>query len=304
MSNDLYTSQVHLKRLLAGQATAAFTPVPVDVAKLIDPAFVPGMGALNEDEKGRLQCPIRGCGEFHYYLGNHAHRSHKGIGGMNAIRQAIGIPKRVSLLSRRARVERRAFTARAIAKAQATPGAASGRISVGDGRGGRHAGEQYADSQISMHQRNHADSCPGQLQARITSLRDKLGHSPTGSEFKDAYGYGMLKAVYAVFGTWNNAKATCGLVVYENGFNPPHTRTRRLDVALVAESLRAFVEANGDLPNVNAGRDGIAPRIPAPRVIMRVFGVDNWQAAMRSAVEYLGIDSERYGKCSHRRGVA
>ena len=101
--SELYTSAVHLKAVLAGRATAAFTMAPEDVLKVLDPAFFPGMGALNEDKHGRLQCPVRGCGRWFVRLGQHLFAEHRAIGGTTGLKRALGIPKGTSLLSKKAR---------------------------------------------------------------------------------------------------------------------------------------------------------------------------------------------------------
>ena|ERR1035437_10068511 len=94
MKNDLYTSRVHLKRVLMGQATPAFTPPSSAVLAMLDPAFFPGLGALNEDGHGRLQCPVRGCGDFFPWLAMHLGRSHRSIGGTKAIIAALQLGSR------------------------------------------------------------------------------------------------------------------------------------------------------------------------------------------------------------------
>lgn len=296
----LYTSQVHLKRLLAGQATPAFTPVDAVARQLINPAFVPGMGALNEDDKGRLQCPV--CGEWHLYLGNHLHHAHRTVGGIKAVRVALDIPSKTALLSKRASDHRREFSAAYGARGRATL-AASGfvpKFSEAADRA-RLDAEARRGSTYSSSQRNYTDTCPAQLHARIIALRDKIGRSPTFNEFQSAYGGGLAKAVTSLFGTWNNAKALAGLSVYENGAAPADLQTKRLTVALVCESLRAWYDEHGDLPPSHVAHSTArTPYIPSIQAIQRAFGVNNWRAAMRSAIEHLGVKSERYGSPSTR----
>lgn len=144
--------------------------------------------------------------------------------------------------------------------------------------------------------RNFADSCPAQLQNRLEVLARKTGHSPTRVEFREEYGSALLSAVETVFGTWSAAKAACGLTLYEDSRGTPP--------GLLMEMLRAYFDAHGDLPSADeADKRKAAPRtpyIPRQNAVKRILGVNNWAAAMRSAVEHLGINSERYGSPARR----
>ena len=207
--SDLYTSQVHLKRLLAGQATAAFTPAPEAVLKMLDPAFFPGMGALNEDEYGRLQCPVRGCGIFMAHLSRHLNGAHRGIGGASAIRVALDIRNNRPLLSAKLRVDaRRIYSGGSTALARRYGGnmvAAMTSVSHSVERHGNPRGR------VSLAQRNEADTCPGQFQARLMDLAREIGRSPSRADFERRFGVNASRMIQVVFGTWNNAKALAGL---------------------------------------------------------------------------------------------
>lgn len=273
--SDLYTSQTHLKRLLAGQATAAFTPAPEATLRLLDPALFPGMGALNEDERGWLQCPVRGCGKHVAFLGRHLVLSHPTVGAFG-LKAALGLPKRTALISAKTRAKhppayrgtRRTFTKNEYQQIAAR-------------RGGR--------SRSAM-ARNESDTCPAQLQARIAALRDKIGRTPSCQDFDREYGVAVRSAAIRVFGSWNGAKATCGLEALPKFGNRAPDVSRRLCL----ESIRAFYEANGELPtSQDASRPHRSPRIPKYATILRAFGVDNWEAAIRSAADSLGIKQDR-----------
>jgi len=293
--SDLYTSQVHLKRLLAGQATAAFTPAPDAVLKMLDPAFFPGMGALNEDEHGRLQCPVRGCGKWFPNLGAHIAASHKGFaGGRRGIIAALSLAPNVPLMSAAARAHHRA-----------TVGVAARAFSVRRGGpafpvtgGAVRKGKSYP---TSIAQRNFADSCPAQLQAKIESLDKTLGRTPTANDFRRTFGTRLLAATENYFGTWNAAKAACGLTLLTSADGG--AASRRLSISNVVVCLSVWHTTHGDLPSAHdvAIRDK-RPYIPCYRPTCRAFGVNTWPAAMRSAGEYLGIKSERYGFDFRKKG--
>lgn len=294
-ATDLYTSQVHLKRLLAGQSTPAFTPAPESTLKVLDPAFFPGMGAMNEDDKGRVQCPVRGCGEWHFRVAAHLNRSHGGIGGAETVKRALDIPKRVSLLSARAKEMHREHTM--IAANRTKPLHLSVR-----GVGGKSKGRP-AGGHNSINARNWSDTCPAQLQAKIVALSKTLGHSPRVFEFVDRYGADTLKAVLCVFGTWNNAKNVCGLDAVKPGRLP-------MARSVAVESLGEYFRINGDLPSSEeTNLPSRCPRIPRYATILRALNVDTWEAAMRTVIESLDIVSYRYGspkspRAKHNRPVA
>jgi hypothetical protein len=291
--SDLYTDQVNLKRVLAGLATPSFTPAPEPVLKILDPEFFPGMGALCEDDRGRIRCPIRGCGEWHFNLGHHISGKHKSL-GVPAIRRAVDIPKSVPLMSAKGR-ELRAMRAGSenttgrFKKGQ--PQSVTMRALVREGRAASIAARN--GSNRSMMSRNEADSCPSQTRDKITALARKLGRSPSAGDFRAEYGVAAFCAVEAVFGTWNNAKAIIGLATIPVG----GVRGRNLlPLNFVIESLRTWVAVHGDLPTASqAQKPSLTPKLPHYGTILRAFGVNNWKAAMHSAIEHLQIRSERYG---------
>ena len=133
--------------------------------------------------------------------------------------------------------------------------------------------------------RNMADSCEAQTFARIATLREKLGRSPSSKEFIAEFGKRLMSALVSTFGTWNNAKALAGLSV-----TPAAPRVTK---ALALVSLGAWVEAHGSLPSsrevTNPER---GPALPSFVSLLRAFGVDNWAAAMRSAAENLGLEDD------------
>lgn len=289
-NRDLYTDQVHLKRLLAGQATAAFTPLSLDTTKFIDPAFVPGMGALMErPEDGALRCPVKGCGQWVLKLAYHVAKKHQNIGGVTAVRRALSIPCSVSLLSSRVVAERRSR----VGARYADRGEDLNRWRAGGGRSNRN-GNGRLGSGTTVSQRNFADTCPAQLREKLTALDRKLGHSPSVTEFTREFGVKAANAVKRVFGSWNAAKTECGL----DSNTPSSWRGERRhnfkSPASVTAAFQLFYERNGDLPR-SGSHETRGPRVPDYRVTCRATGADNWNAAMRSVGESLGIKSERYG---------
>lgn len=277
--SDLYTSQVHLKRLLAGQATPAFTPAPEATRNVLDPGLFPGLGALNEDEHGRLQCPVRGCGEWHNILGNHMTRKHKAIGGPAAIKKALALPASQSLTSRATR-KRLAARPGMSERAQLLNG---GR-QIANRRGGTARGIRH-----SVGANNRHDTCPAQLQEKIESLARELGRSPSQAEFSAKYGPGLRPAIDRVFGSWRNAKLVCGL-------ESAHS-TKKYSRQAVLAALGEYVKMNGDLPTAGeANCPWRSPVIPRYATILRALGVETWDAAMRTVIESLDIVSARYGR--------
>ena len=106
-------------------------------------------------------------------------------------------------------------------------------------------------------------------------------------------GYGMSDAIYDVFGSWNSAKAVAGLAACRPGTNGGKPRVL---AAQCSTALAEWHKAHGDLPTYDEVRNPTrAPRTPSPNAILSAYGVTSWPAAMRSAVEHLGIKSERYG---------
>jgi hypothetical protein len=277
--SDLYTSQVHLKRLLAGRATPAFTRASEDVLKVLDPAFMlgndGGLGGLNENATGLIQCPVRGCGEWFADPAAHMNKEHRGIGGAKGIRAALDLPSKTPLYSRKKRPRR-------------SPRSASPRAGIPVG-----VRRKAAPRKKTIMSRNMADTCPAQLQERLAVLARNLGRSPSRSDFEQAFGATTLGAVRRVFGSWTNAKAILGL--------PTAAPGQRMATNLVVESLRTWVEVHGDLPSsYDARKPEKCPIIPKYHAILGAFGVDSWSAAMQSAVQHLGISSERYGTSKRR----
>lgn len=259
--SDLYTSAVHLKRLLAGQATPAFTPAPEVVLKTLDPDFFPGMGALNEDDQGRIQCPVRGCGEWHREIGRHMSRQHKSLNGAAGIKAALGIPRTTTLVSAKLkRVEAcspanraRLSTMRPLAVVAKKPWKRSA----------------MAD--------NISDTCPAQTGEKIAALARKLLHSPSYDEMIREYGPNVMSAVRKHFGTWLAAKAAVGLTKSQHPGKPQMHRR------LVIESLAAWHDAHGRLPSASEVQHrNRLPWLPSYPTILRAFGVDTWGAAMQS----------------------
>jgi len=278
--SDLYTSQVHLKRLLDGRATSAFTPAPEATLKILDRNFFPGMGALNEDEHGRLQCPVRDCGKWVPSLGQHISKNHSTI-GTSGIRQALDIPNSTPLVSRvlrKSRPDRRVAPIRGLSDA--------GRAKAAAARRGRAK---------TIAARNWADTCPAQTLEKIEDLAVRLGHSPSFSEAIEALGTKTCSAILEVFGTWNGAKAVCSLLQYGEGHGPlhpsPHNRMAVEDVVLSVGNWR---QVHGYFPPATeATRPGLSPRIPTYRAILRALDVDSWDAAIRSIAVRLGVSDVR-----------
>lgn len=281
---ELYTSLVRLKQEMNNGVLPPMTPVPLASLALIDPALTIGQGGLFEDAEKGLRCPVRGCGKFSHFLATHLNKSHAGIGGASAVRAALDIPPRVSLVSARARASREPVASR------------PKEVSVANLRRCRGTGPAVSRTRNSVAYKNLIDRCLAQLSQKILSLADELGRAPTEGEFKQRHGEGAFHAVKNAFGSWSSAKAQFDLQVYDG--RKIGNDKRRIPRAAVLEALSAWHEAHGDLPLITdaANRDGRqAPYVPSVNVVLRAFDTSSWPEAMRRAAAVLNIFGGRYG---------
>lgn len=282
---ELYTSLTRLKMAMNGGMLPPMTPVPEKSLALIDPAFVPGQGALCEDEERGLRCPIRGCGKYFHRLSSHiSSRAH--TVSVREVRSALGIPQTVSLMSRRAREN----ASRGRKSPAAQEAFAKTRSRLRDPRRGvRARTASWRASKASMMARNLADRCVTQLAHKVIDLGNRLGREPNSVEFAAEYGEGLLYHVCETFGSWNAAKAHVGMKVvrYGRGGVPREA---------VLEALAAWYERHGRLPSTQdyKKRERV-PWLPGRAAILRVFGADSWAEAMRRAASVLDIYGGPYG---------
>jgi hypothetical protein len=286
---ELYTSLTRLKMAMNGGALPPMTPPTQDALALFDPAFFPGMGALNEDAERGVQCPVRGCGRWFQNLGAHWARGHPSIGGVAVLRRVLSLPHRAPLASAKFRLAHAEQMKARIAAGYVAP------LCLKHERG--QPGRRKTVSTYSVGTRNLRDRCVAQLTHRIQDVAHTIGRSPSQDEFKIVVGTGaggLVQEITRVFGSWNAAKAHCGLLVCSAGRTrdkAPRTREYVLDV------LASWHEQHGELPTTSQayGAGGVAPVLPAYKTILRALHAPTWMDAMERAASLLNIYGGRYG---------
>ena len=280
---ELYTSLTRLKQALNDGELPPMIPISQQARAFIDPALTPGHGALNADELLGLQCPVRGCGKWVHVLSTHLNFSHKNIGGAAGVRAALGIPKRVAMMSQQAR-EKIAGNGRRLNTGSADR--------VRQGRSRVNESTRIAASKASRNSptyKNLRDRCEAQLSHKLIDLHHRLGRSPTVREGEEFLGRAVVNAIKETFGTWNNAKMQCGLESHI-------TKHSKYSRDAILEALRAWYDEHGELPNVEeSSMPTRTPLIPQYATIVRAFGRAGWRVAMRQVAALLNIRGGRYG---------
>jgi len=258
------------------------TPVPEKATDVIDPAFTIGYGALMEDTELGLQCPVRGCGRWFHQLGLHVARSHQDIGGLGVVRDKLSIPQSARLISQK-------MHDRLSSQAKATLVVGNlGAVRAANARSHRKSTQSRRAATLTIGMKNLRDSCPTQLAHKIIDLHHKLGRTPSGREANAILGQHFTSAVIAVYGTWNNCIAQCGLET--------RRKASRYTVENVLPGLSAYYEMHGTLPYCSTVKYGqLAPLLPCATSILRAFDTDSWPEAMRRAASWLNIYGGKYG---------
>lgn len=275
---ELYTSLTQLKMAMNGGHVPPMTPVPVEIQKYIDPAQTIGMGALIEDEKKGLRCPVRGCDKWQHALTNHLNKKHRGIGGAAAILRWLSIPEGTSLVSRAAK---KRFRAGQAASYNASDPAHPGRLNLPRGLGNDPiSAKKRSDAARSIHTLNHSNNCPAQVSHRLIDLEHKLRRAPLMEDAEKEFGRAFVKSVLKVYGSWNSAKVQCGLEVHTNGYTK--------DAIYVA--LEQWVRRHGRLPTYHEAKNPQrTPIIPAPGAILHTLNEQSWSLAMSHLAFVLGV---------------
>jgi hypothetical protein len=278
---QLYTSLLRLKMAMNGGTLPPMTPLTESAKKLIDPEFTIGMGALVEDSVKGLRCPVRGCGMYFHNLGCHVRGKHKSLGGVDAVRRALCIPKSIGLVSTRTRENLREARKLWGHEFRAFAGERAREM-------GRRGGRRASGVRQSLAMRNLRDQCDAQLSHKIIDLHNSLRRSPTATEFKNRYGATVMGAVVSVFGTWSNAKEQCGLEVYRP--------RRKIESADVLPAFQAWYKEHGDLPTSGeAIAPSRTPALPAYRTTLKAMKANTWPEAMERVASMLNIYGGRYG---------
>lgn len=284
---ELYTSLTQLKMALNGGQLPPMTPIPVEAHSIIDPAFTPGLGALEEDMEGGLRCPVRGCGKWHHKLTEHINRSHADIGGAAAVKQLLSIPHTARLVSGNLRARQSAHahrllaagTLRPVVRKRLTPSFRKKRAVA------------ISKARKTVGARNLSDRCVAQLTHKLMDVKNTLGRSPSREDARAILGPAIVRAIEDTFGTWNAAKAHCGMAVHMPGWDH-----RRYRLETVLDMFSAWHEAHGDLPNEREARaSDRTPMLPSSSAVLRVMGVSEWDAAMLRIASALNVYGGRYG---------
>lgn len=294
---ELYTSLVRLKQEMNDGQLPPMTPLPKELHATIDPAFTIGYGALTEDPDKGLRCPIRECGRYAHNLTSHVNGSHKEIGGSRGLKKLLSIPQSAPLMSKSHREHARIVMLANHASGRLVDnlnGAQLRSIPLAERRLRSKAVSHDAVATVGA--KNLKNRCIAQLSHRLIDLQNTLGRAPTEAEFIAAYGYNLRAALRSTFGTWNNAKAQCGLNVYaqSSGAKSPKVLEHRREHALSA--LSAWYERYGALPSAkDASWPRRLPLLPYRRTICRAMNAATWGEAMRRAASILNIYGGRYG---------
>lgn len=288
---ELYTSLTRLKMAMNGGQLPPMTPVPEKAHRIIDPDLTIGLGALSEDELLGLRCPVRGCGEWRHKLSFHLNHRHADIGGAAAVRDLLEIPLSAPLVSkkisdgvRRQNFERDAAGALARWRAE-NPGAQA----ACSRRTGSVRAMNVRRTVRTVGYRNMLDQCPRQLAHKLIDLHNQLGRSPSAEEARKMISPGFVSAVQEVYGTWNNAKAQCGLERWK-------TSRKKFSREVCIEALHAWYTVHGELPSAWQVRQANkAPLLPPWKSILSTFNQTSWPETMRIVASLLDIRGGRFG---------
>lgn len=275
--SDLYTSLTHLKMAIRGEVPP-ITPLTESAKKIVREEFTLGMGALYEDEQHGLMCPV--CGKYFHELSLHISKAHGDVSDSHAVKRALGIGRQTRLVSQKASAKRKG---KRYDEAKRRRQLDSVRPKIDYEKAAR---SRDFDAQAqNVNNRNLRDRCEAQLRFKFCSLADRIGRTPTYTEFCDAFkGTGLQRYVIKLYGTWNNAKAQFGL---------PATPRERYTVSDVLDSLRAWHTVHGALPSRNEAKDpDRAPLICSSEAIKRALKADTWEDAMKRAAVLLGLNNQ------------
>lgn len=251
--------------------------IPVGIRNKIDPKLTFGLGALNEDETKGLQCPVRGCGEWHHSLSNHVSIKHKDIGGARGLRKLLQIPSTAALCTE------------TYSRARATPLSRSPKTPLPKHRSSESEAKRLATlarNSKTAGWDNLKDGCLAQTGQKLALLKAELGRVPSSGEFRARYGSRLEYYVMKHFGTWNNALTSMGWVTR------PARRYTRADVVT---ALGAFYARWGRLPTRQEADAPVVPLVPTYQAIRNAFNGAGWPTVMRQVCALLEIYDGKYG---------
>jgi hypothetical protein len=126
-------------------------------------------------------------------------------------------------------------------------------------------------SKKSLYAKNLEGRCPEQLLDKIVTLKHKLGHTPSSTEFVKEYGSGFLGSIRLTFGTWNEAVTLLGMSPRKAGGEREYDKENLLDM------LRNFYIDKGREP-MSSDNAGL---LPSRQTYSRHFG--SWTNAKQEA---------------------
>ncbi len=123
----------------------------------------------------------------------------------------------------------------------------------------------------SLYVKNLEGRCPEQLLDKVITLKTKLGHTPSSTEFVKEYGSGYLGSIRLTFGTWREALKVLNLAPRKPGGE------REYDKEDLLELLRNFHKEKGREP-MSSDQAGF---LPSRQTYTRHFG--SWTNAKKEA---------------------
>lgn len=153
------------------------------------------------------QCHM--CGYFYKYLNKHIN-SH-GITS-SEYKIAFGLAKCTSLFATNARTE--VIATLWESKTEEEKAAQIARLDSA-----RSNGHHQGGTKRSLEKHNKNGTCPDQLIDKLLRLSDKLGYTPSSSEFQKEYSYAVYKTARSTFGTYTEFVFVAGLAPVVNKTN-------------------------------------------------------------------------------------
>lgn len=136
-----------------------------------------------------------------------------------------------------------------------------------------------------LEEKNKRGTCPDQLLAKITEIKNKIGRVPTVSEFEEMSGGQRYKyLIYQTFGSWVNALKMLNLEPAERKSTKGRRPKTYTDEELI-EYLRLYAQETGKVPTATDARRGL---LPANQTYLDRFGT--WENARIQAKIYEIVD--------------
>lgn len=274
----LHTDLAAFKAAIRGEAP--MTPLSAAALELIDPAFANGLGSLQEDPQLGLRCPLRACGDYFQDLGRHVRSAHASLLTVDRFRVLLELPSTAPLVaSGRLDAARR--------RARGRP-ASEMRLVHPTAAAVRRAAKRRGVDQATMGARNLADRCHAQLEKRLGTLRETLGHTPTFAEATLAWGAGLVSFIVRHYGNWNEFKDSCSVETLHRGGQ------ERVGLEAVLDQLKAWLGQHEDLPTYDECAAADRPALAHPETVLRALSSASWETAMLRVALLLRLRQSRY----------